>query len=132
MEKEQKNLLVFGYGLAVILTMIASRMWMKHGFSPWQLMLLGIAVALCVLTFINVQWIKPLYVRWMRVANIIGHVVSSVVLGFIFYGGFGLIGSILRVLKKDLLNQKITQDAASYWIQRQPDGRDLSRYTRQY
>ena len=130
--KERKNLLVFGYGLAVILTFMTLRFWIKHGFSPFGVIVLLAAALLALITATNVQILKPFYTAWMAVAHRIGGVVSSVILIIIFYTLFGIAGIILRLLGKDLLSQRIEKEAKTYWRKRPSQTEDVSRYTRQY
>jgi hypothetical protein len=131
MNKERKNLLVFGYGLALILTFFAVRLWLKYGCSPLKVALLVSAATILAVTLINVQWLKPVYTRWMIVGQHIGHVVSLIILSVIFYTLFGVTGMILRLLGKDILNQKIQKEAITYWIRHAPVGTDPAQYTRQ-
>ncbi len=48
----------------------------------------------------------------------IGQIVNLVSLLVAFYLVFAPIGFLLRLLRKDLLHQKIDRNAASYWIKR--------------
>jgi hypothetical protein len=131
MNKERKNLLVFGYGLALILGIIAARIWMTKGLNPLIGALLVLAAGLAVATAINILWIKPIYTGWMAVVRPIGHAMSLIILTGLFYGVFGVVGIILRLLKKDLLKETIDPGAQTYWIKRALQT-DLQRYTKQY
>ena len=131
MNKERKNLLVFGYGLALILTFIAIRLWIKHGLSQFKIVLLVIAVGLFLVTLLNVELIKPFYKKWMTVAHFIGECVSKVVLSIIFYLVFSVAGVLLRLLGKDLLDEKIQPDVDSYWLPKKPDSYE-DKYKRQF
>ena len=132
MNKERKNLLVFGYGLAVILIFIAARLWLKHGFSSIKIVLLAVAVGLALVTLLNVELIRPFYKKWMAIGHFIGECVSRIVLGIIFYLVFGVSGILLRLLKKDLLDQKIQTDAKSYWLPKRSNEMDRDKYKRQF
>ncbi len=132
MDKEQRDLKVFGYGLAVLLGIIAWRLIVKHvvGFWPSILGLTGIVLA--AMTAIDYRFLKPLYEHWMKVARVIGMVVSTVVLSGIFFAVFGLVGIVLRLLRKDLLSRKIEPDKESYWIRRERMEFKKERYTQQF
>ena len=120
MTKEKKNLLVFGYGLAVIITFLVWRHETKQGGSwgPLAYGLLGLALIFAVVTTINYRLLKPVYDRWMAAAHVIGAIVSGALLTILFFIVFTLIGIILRLMQKDLLDRKINKKAASYWIRR--------------
>lgn len=131
MNKERKNLLVFGYGLAAILTVWSVLFWRKHPDAAWPWALIVLALLLAVVTRWRLEYLKPIYKNWMRVAHIIGQVFAAVLLTVIFYLVFAPTGIILRVLKKDLLDRTLEPQAKSYWKKREADT-DRARYTKQY
>jgi hypothetical protein len=49
-----------------------------------------------------------------------------------FYLIFGIAGIVLRLLGKDLLDQKIDPKAVSYWIDKDQVDFDKNNYTRQF
>lgn len=130
--QEKKNLLIFGYGVSLILFLVGIRLWIKHGLGTGHIIWFGLAGALLVVTIVNYEWLRPLYLRWMKAATGIGVIVSGVILGVLFYGVFGLIGIILRLMGKDLLNQRIEREKATYWAAREPDQRGVERYRQQF
>ena len=128
----KKNLLVFGYGLALICLVIGLRKGMLYQFPAWTIFLLILAGILAFLTLIKVELLIPLYDNWMKVARVIGHVFSSLVLIALFYCFFGIIGSVLKLMGKDLLDQKIEPHKNSYWAPREKKGFDKGSYTKQF
>lgn len=131
-KKEKIDLLVFGYGLAVILSVISVRLWLKHGLTPSKIVLLVIAGIFLVLTMVQYLWLKPIYRIWMKGAFWIGHVISSLILIILFFGVFSVVGILLRILRKDLLNRKIEPEQSTYWIERKSDTRGNERYQHQF
>ena len=132
MVNEQKNLKVFGYGLAVILGVIAYKVWRGHGWVSLHAVLFAGMFALILVTAARYQALKPLYVRWMNVAHGIGAVVTGIVLTFLFYAVFGVAGLILRLMRKDLLDREWAPAAASYWIPKEQATLEKEHYTRQF
>jgi hypothetical protein len=130
--KEKKNLQVFGYGLAVIIAFFAIRLGIKHGFSNGKFIAIAIAVLLAVLTFLSLPTIKPFYRLWMKAAHFIGGIVNFVLLSLIFYMFFGAAGIILRILRKDILDERIDKSAKTYWKPSRSGTFDRERYTKQY
>ncbi len=114
-KKEQKNLRVFGYGLSLIIAFIVIRLGLQHGFSVGKITALILAGFLVLMTAWQLQTIKPFYKVWMKAARFIGEVVNFVLLSVIFYLFFGTIGIILRLIRKDLLDEKIDKSALTYW-----------------
>ena len=132
MDKERKNLLVFGYGWAVILTVIALRLWMKHGFSASKIVLLIMAVLFLLVSACRVQILKPVYKIWMAVGHKISFVLSTIILGVLFYTVFSIAGLILRLLRKDLLNRSIQPELNSYWLMRKMSPAGQEEFKRQF
>ncbi len=131
-KKEQKNLRVFGYGLAIIIAFIVIRLGIKHGFTNGKYFALFLAVLLVLVTALRLAAIKPIYRVWMKGARFIGEIVNFVLLSVIFYLFFGLVGIILRLMRKDLLDEKIDKSAQSYWKTIRLDDSDRDRYSKQY
>ncbi len=131
-QKEQKNLRVFGYGLSIIIAFVVIRLGIKHGFTNGKYFALLLAILLAGITALKLQSIKPLYRVWMKGARFIGEIVNFVLLSVIFYLFFGLVGIILRLMRKDLLDEKIDKSAQSYWKTIRLDDSDRDRYSKQY
>lgn len=131
-KKEQKNLRVFGYGLALIIVFVAWRLGHKHGFSMYHFAAFGISSIFVLLTALRLTAIRPVYRIWMKGARFIGEIINFVLLAVIFYVIFGLIGIILRLLGKDILDEKIDKSAKTYWKPVRYGELDRERYTNQF
>ena len=131
-EKERKNLLVFGYGLAAICAFIAVRLWMKHGFAMAPAVLLIAAVVLIFVSAMDINRLKPVYVVWMKVAHVIGGVVSTIIYGILFYAIFGVVGILMRLLGKDLLDEHADPAKTSYWVLREKKEFKQEHYQQQF
>ncbi|MDP8211816.1 MAG: SxtJ family membrane protein [Candidatus Zapsychrus exili] len=133
MNKERKNLLVFGYGLTAILGFIGTRLYVKHGFGTLSAILLFAALGFLAVSFTNVKNLKPFYIKWMKMAHFIGNIVTGILLSIVFYLAFGLVGIIIRLLKKDILHEKQDKAAESYWIKKKKeDAPDKVRLEQQF
>src|SRR3989338_11167236 len=100
MDKEKKNLLVFGYGLAVIIAFFVWRHGAKLGFDLFSWIWLGVAAFLACLTAIDHQRLRPFYAKWMIGAHFIGMIITTVILSLLFYIVFGIAGIVLRIIRK--------------------------------
>jgi len=132
MDKEKKNLIVFGYGLAVILGFLSFKIWHDHGWIAAHTILFVCISILVAVTKLRYELLKPLYTQWMKGAHFIGNVITGLILSILFYFVFGIAGIILRLLKKDLLDQRMNYAADSYWIKKEKINFDKSHYTRQF
>ena len=132
MDKERKNLLVFGYGWALISTVIALRLWMKYGISASKIVLLLVAVLFLLVSACRVQLLKPIYKIWMAVGHKVSLVFSTIILSVLFYTVFFITGLILRLLRKDLLNRAIQPELNSYWLSRKTSSVTQEEFKRQF
>ena len=55
---------------------------------------------------------------WYKFGNLLSSIISPLVMILIFYFIVTPIGLMMRVLNKDLLNNKINQSLKTYWIKR--------------
>ena len=132
MDKKLKNLLVFGYGLCVILAFIGWRVYSHHGFIFVHGILFAGIVFFLVITKFRLDILEKIYYRWMKVAGVIGHIFTTIVLSVFFYVIFGVVGILLRLLRKDFLERGLDRAAKTYWITRDDKPEDLSQYTKQF
>jgi hypothetical protein len=73
------------------------------------------------LVFAWVAWIKPSLLNainkiWAQFGLILGKIFSPIILGILFFLAFFPIGLLLKIFKKDILNQKINKHASTYWV----------------
>ncbi len=132
MDHTKKQLLVFGYGLAALLSLVSVHLWRQHGWYPAHFMLLPCIIALIFVTAVRYSLLPPLYRLWMKGIHFIGSIITGIVLSVLFYLGFGIAGIVLRIMGKDLLDQKIDPDASSYWIHKERVNFEKEHYTRQF
>lgn len=132
MKIERKQLLVFGYGLTLISGFLAFRGWMKGEGLLIIILLAAASLVLLIFTITGAQKLIPFYKKWMAVMHVIGRIITTVILSGLFYFIFGIVGIVLRLLGKDLLDEKIEANRDSYWIAREKKKFDKESYTKQY
>lgn len=108
------------------------RLEAEHPLSGASVAFLIGALLLWLVSLLRIEWIRPIYNVWMGVATLIGHVITTVMMVFIFYLVFGIAGIILKIMRKDLLDMKIDPDKQSYWHLRVVEKFDRNRCTKQY
>ncbi len=74
--------------------------------------------------------LKPAYTVWMLFAFALGWINTRVILGVFFYLVMTPLGIILRLTGKDLLDESIDKNAATYWIKRERSAFDRKRLER--
>jgi hypothetical protein len=91
----------------------------KGGHGSW---LLPLAVVTALVTLTRDTWLTPINRAWMKFGELLGRVVSPVVLGVIFYGVFTPVALVMRRFGRDAMCRKFDAAAPSYWVKRDPPG----------
>lgn len=92
------------------------------GGGPAPAALLAAALATAAVTLTRERWLTPLNRAWMKLGELLGRVVSPVVLGLIFYGVFTPFGLVMRLCGRDAMCRRFDPAARSYWTRRDPPG----------
>lgn len=124
LDLSKSNLRKFAFTMAVCLLMIGSVIFLKHK---------GINKALFVATLFFLSagifipgCLRVIYIPWMRLAEILGYVVSRLILSLIFLLILTPIGIILKIAGKDLLDRKFG-NSSTYWKKVDPKSTDYER-----
>ncbi len=80
----------------------------------WSLI---ISLIFLTLGIINSSILSPLNKIWFKFGILLGKIISPLVMGIIFFIVVTPIGILMKILKKDLLNLKYTNNK-SYWIEK--------------
>ena len=80
----------------------------------WSLI---ISLIFLILGLINSKILTPLNKAWFKFGIFLGKIISPLIMGFIFFFVVTPIGLIMRLLKKDVLNLKYSNNK-SYWIEK--------------
>lgn len=115
MDKAQRDIVVFGYGLGLIAAFFGVGGVLRHGLSWASVTLMACAIIFTAVTALRREALRPGYRGWMVVAHFMGSIVTTLVLGGVFFLVFAPVGIILRLVGKDHLQRKIDREAATYW-----------------
>jgi hypothetical protein len=120
----------FGLVLGGVFSVIA--LWpLWHSEAP-RYWLLAPALLLIALAGIRPDVLQKPNAWWARLGQLLGRIVSPIVMGVIFYLWITPFALILRLMKKPLLSLKLEPDAKSYWIVRPAADPDPARLRRPY
>ncbi len=104
----------------------------KQGFGNLSFISLSLSMLILWVTLLKVEWLQPIYAQFMKIAHLIGNIITGLILSIMFYCVFGVVGIIMRLIRKDLLDQKIDPAVNSYWMSKDQIGFDKDHYTRQF
>ena len=80
--------------------------------------LLCISAVFLILGILNSKLLSPLYIIWMKFADILAKIIPPVVMFSIFFIIVTPIGFFLKLIGKDIVNLKFDKKKKSYWIKR--------------
>ena len=123
---EKKNIRDFALVFFAVLIIISIVLLFKHNYNAYWIGIIGL-IFLCM-GFVCPKFLCPLYKLWMSLAIIIGFFMNKIILTIFFFIVLTPVGIVLRLLKKDILNQQIDTAAKSYWIKKKKQPFDPKRY----
>jgi hypothetical protein len=103
----------FGLVFSVVFLIIAVYPFLKNGN-----LIIGsliISIIFLILGLTNSKILTPLNKLWFKFGIFLGKIFSPLIMGVIFFFVVTPIGIFMRLLKKDLLNLKLS-NKKSYWI----------------
>ena len=77
-----------------------------------------VAITFLTLGLLDSRFLTPLNKLWIKFGELLGRVISPIVMGAIFFLIVTPIGLFMRLIQRDLLRTKFTKDN-SYWIKRE-------------
>jgi multisubunit Na+/H+ antiporter MnhG subunit len=126
----EKELREFGVVVGLVLILFgAVAMFRGKPFYPY---LYGAGLALAAFGVLMPKTLKPLQKAWMASALVIGFVMSRLILGILFYLVMTPIGLLMKLFGKDLLDERLEKEKASYWIERGKDAIAAESYEKQF
>jgi hypothetical protein len=126
----RRDLWVFGLLLVVFTALLGAMfLWRTHSMqvarSVWYA-----GGALSAIYFVLPPLRKPIFLGWSYLTFPIGFVISHVILGFVYYVVFTLVGLVMRLVGYDPMHRKLDPAAKSYWVEHDPHT-NVERYFRQ-
>ena len=105
----------FGIVFFVVFLLIGSYPLLKGG--NLKIIPILISIIFLILGVINSKLLTPLNKFWFKFGLLLGQVISPIVMGVIFFLVVTPIGYLMRLLGKDVLRLKKTNDN-SYWVKK--------------
>jgi len=125
-----KELRKFGLTIGIFLALLAGLLFWKE--KPASVYVAYIAGAFLLPGLLAPMMLKPIFIGWMSFAIVMGFFMTRVILFVLFSLVFAPAGIVLRILGKDILNQKIDRQTDSYWIKRERKAFDPAHAENQY
>jgi hypothetical protein len=111
--KEVRKFGLMFSGICVLLVLFMVYKGSEHW--PWA----AVGSAFFLITgLVGYPILRPIYIGWMKFAFALGWLNTRILLGLFFYLIITPTGLVMRLLGKDLLDEKFEPEVASYWKKR--------------
>lgn len=119
----------------LLFTLVFAALGIYAFFMDWQRAIYVAAASLSAITILVTvlapNLLSPFNRAWFLLGEILGKIVSPVVLGIIFFGMLTPVGFITRLFGRDELRLKKT-GASSHWVAREPAGPPPESFNNQF
>jgi len=89
--------------------------------------ILSISIALFFLSFVKPSWLNPFSFLWNRIGEILGAIITPIIITSVFFLLFIPLGFILKIFGVNLLSVKIKKSKESYWVGRKIEPTSMKR-----
>gem|GEM_PF-332640 len=123
----------FGLLFGAVFALLAGYGWLFKGWSlAVVLSLVAVAVAFVLLGFVAPKVLRPLNWLWFQLGQLLGKIVSPIVLGAIFYLLLTPVSLVTRLFGRDELRLKRKASQTTYWLDRAPPGPEPESFKNQF
>jgi hypothetical protein len=127
---DKKELRTFAITLFIALSILGGILFWRRG--NVALIPLGIGLVLLVTGLLRPGILRPVHKAWMILALALGFITSHLILAIIYYLVFTPLGLIMRSLRKDPLQRKYDQEAATYWTKKEKKPFSKTQYEKMF
>ena len=106
------------FGIVFFFVFLIISLWTLINENPLRVWSISLAIIFLVLGLMNSKLLAPLNILWFKFGKLLGTIVSPIVMGFVFFVVITPTGLIMKIIGKDLLNNKYNNKIKSYWINR--------------
>ena len=116
----------FGFFFTAVFLVATTYFYINNASSSVVITLGVIGLSFLVATLVNPDLLLPLNRLWMRFGQLLGMIISPIVMGIIFFGLFTPMSLTMRLFRRDELRIRF-KNKKTHWILRDfPDGDELS------
>jgi hypothetical protein len=116
MKKKQSSNRSFGIVFFIVFLTIG--LWPFLSSEEIRIWSIIISLIFLILGLLNSKILTPINKLWVKFGELLGKIISPIVMGVIFFAIVTPIGFLLKIFKKDILNLKIDNNQKSYWTKR--------------
>ena len=106
------------FGIIFFIVFLLISVWPIMDGQALRVWSLVISLIFLILGILNSKILTPFNLAWIKLGEILGRFIAPVVMAVIYFLIVTPIGLLMRIIGKDLLNIKFSQNS-SYWIKRE-------------
>ena len=106
------------FGIVFFVFFLLISIWPIMDGQALRVWSLVISLIFLILGILNSKILTPFNLAWIKLGEILGRFIAPVVMAVIYFLIVTPIGLFMRIIGKDLLNLKFSQNS-SYWIKRE-------------
>ena len=114
------------FGILFFIVFLIYALWPLLNNNHLKLWSLITAIVFLLLGFFIPKSLEPLNQPWIKFGELLGRVISPIVMAIIFFGIVTPTGLLMRLMGKDLLKLKFSKNS-SYWIKRKKNVGSMKR-----
>jgi hypothetical protein len=88
-------------------------------YHPWLIALAGLVA---IVTLTRAEWLAPAKHAWMKLGDLLGRIVSPIVMAVIYFAIFTPAAFAMRLAGRDALSLRLDKALPTYWVRRDPPG----------
>ena len=106
------------FGIVFFFVFLIISLWPLTNENSLRVWSIFVAIIFLILGLMNSNLLTPLNILWFKLGMLLGSIVAPIVMGIVFFVIITPIGFIMKIIGKDLLNNKYDSKNKSYWINR--------------
>ena len=106
------------FGIVFFFVFLIISLWPLTNENSLRVWSIFVAIIFLILGLMNSKLLTPLNILWFKFGKLLGFIIAPIVMGIVFFVVITPTGLIMKIIGKDLLNNKYNNKIKSYWINR--------------
>ena len=106
------------FGIVFFFVFLIIYLWPLTNENSLRVWSIFVAIIFLILGLMNSKLLTPLNILWAKFGKLLGFIIAPIVMGIVFFVVITPTGLIMKLIGKDLLNNKYDNKIKSYWINR--------------
>jgi len=106
------------FGIVFFFVFVIVSLWPLINENSLRVWSIFVSIIFLILGLMNSKLLTPLNILWFKFGKLLGFIIAPIVMGIVFFVVITPTGLIMKIIGKDLLNNKYNNKIKSYWINR--------------